>query len=98
MPRVLNLHLRRVASALVLAQACTSQVGPDEQSTNEERTTPELYSVAVTVSSVSRLPSCTVALGGTTAQVLSPLTLWTCFGGSWAQVPCTRIQGGAVAY
>src|SRR5689334_3572693 len=47
------------------------------------------YSVALTVSTPSDLPPCTVALGGAVAYVNAPSSLWACAHKHWTEIACT---------
>ncbi|MGA7121448.1 MAG: hypothetical protein WBY94_15190 [Polyangiaceae bacterium] len=84
------------AAGVLLLSATIGCVGQD--STPPPEGSNDLYSVALAVSTVGGLPSCTSALAGTVAHVDSPPSLWRCASGKWAQISCDTSGGGTVAY
>jgi alpha-tubulin suppressor-like RCC1 family protein len=58
----------------------------------------DVGSIGLTVKVPGALPKCTSLLGGTTAFVQSPTSLYTCVANTWLPVPCTTLFAGAVAY
>jgi hypothetical protein len=72
--------------------------GPGAAPRQGGTTSPDVYSIALTVQSFTSVPTCTAALSGTVAFVSSPPSLWRCSHRRWQQIACTASNAGAVAY
>jgi hypothetical protein len=85
----------RILIAVVCSSFSISQGGCGSSGRG---TTPDVYSIALTVPAATALPACTPSLAGTVAYVISPPRLLKCNGQRWLDVGCTVQNAGSVAY
>src|SRR5436190_4804976 len=85
--------LSLIAIAMLGAGCAKEAVPPpagDEQ--------PTVFMFELNVATPSDLPQCKKGMGGTTAFVRMPASLWSCNAETWTEVHCAKMTAGAVAY